>query len=72
MGICIMADEHSRLMVSYLSAIRSAIAALALAVLAFLFVFGGDDGIGLFLALGSVVLIIYSFVPPSGDASDGH
>jgi len=59
-----MTDEHSRLLVSYLSAIRSAIAGLALAVLAFLFVFGGDDGIGLLLALGSVVLIIYSFVSP--------
>lgn len=58
-----MRDEHANWVLFYLNSIRSAVAALALAVLSATFVFGGSDGVGFVLAVCSLLLLLYAFAP---------
>ncbi|SDR39551.1 hypothetical protein [Natronobacterium texcoconense] len=65
-----MPETSDSEIVTALHAIRTAIAALALAALAVGFLHGGNDVLGLWLFLGTVVLVVHSFVPTRLDSSE--
>lgn len=60
-----MDDEHSSMLSAHLRAIRSAIVGLALAVLAAAYIISSTPSdTDFYLFLLSLVMIVYSFVPP--------